>query len=70
MSVQQHPAYHEGFFDASDGEPIFEDECSEEYKLGWLAYHDCRTAFDKAWEDVPAELQARFPQHYARMLNS
>ncbi len=66
MSIQQHPAYHEGFFDALDGEPLFEDH-SAQYRLGWLAAHDCRAVFDRAWEDVPAELQARFPSDYAKL---
>lgn len=42
MSIQQHPAYHEGFFDALDGEPLFENECAPEYKAGWLAYWKCK----------------------------
>ncbi|CAN7378640.1 hypothetical protein LJR220_003370 [Bradyrhizobium sp. LjRoot220] len=66
--IQQHPHYHEGFFDAADGEPLF-DDCSPEYKAGWLAYHECRAVFDKQWEDVPAELKAKFPEHYARVLH-
>lgn len=70
MSIQQHPNYHEGFFDGLDGEPLFEDDCTPEYKAGWIASHECRAMFDRAWEDVPAELQARFPEHYARHLNS
>lgn len=61
MSIQQHPVYHEGFFDAADGEPLFEDH-SETYRAGWLAFHECRAMFDRAWEDVPAELQAKFPE--------
>lgn len=38
MSIQQHPDYHEGFFDAADLEPLFEGECSPEYEAGWRAY--------------------------------
>jgi hypothetical protein len=70
MTEQQHPDYHEGFFDALDGEPLFEDECTRPYMAGWLAAHECRSYFDRQWEDVPAELQGRFPAHYARRLNS
>ena len=70
MSIQQHPDYHEGFFDALDGEPLFKDDCSSNYMAGWLALHECRTMFDRAWEDVPTELQAKFPQHYERLLHS
>lgn len=70
MSIQQHPGYHEGFFDACDGEPLFEDDCSPEYMAGWLAYHDCRSIFDRQWEDVPIELRAKFPDHYAMVLHS
>lgn len=70
MSIQQHPEYHEGFFDGLDGEPLFEDDCAPEYMAGWLASHECRAMFDRDWEDVPAELRARFPEHYARLLHS
>lgn len=70
MSIQQHPDYHDGFFDGLDGEPLFEDDCTPEYMSGWLASHECRAAFDRAWDDVPAELQARFPAHYARQMHS
>jgi hypothetical protein len=69
MSIQQEPAYHEGFFDALDGEPIF-DDCSATYRAGWIALHEVRAMFDRAWEDIPAELQAKFPEHYARQLHS
>jgi hypothetical protein len=65
VSILQHPEYHEGFFDAADGEPLLENYCSAEYRAGWLAFHECRAVFDKEWEDVPAELQAKFPEHYA-----
>ena len=64
MSIQHHPDYHDGFFDALDGEPLFDDS-SHEYAVGWLAAHECRSYFDRQWEDVPAELRARFPEHYA-----
>jgi len=37
MSIQQHPDYHEGFFDGLDGDPLFEDDCTPEYKAGWIA---------------------------------
>lgn len=67
MSIQQQPDYHEGFFDAADGEPLFEDQCSPEYMAGWLAFHECRAVFDRQWEDVPRELQAKFPENYARV---
>lgn len=69
VSLQQHPGYHEGFFDALDGEPLFEDDCSPEYMAGWIAAQECRAVFDRAWEDVPAELQARFPSHFAPRLD-
>jgi hypothetical protein len=68
-TIQQHPHYHEGFFDAADGEPLFANDCSPEYKAGWLAFHECRALFDKTWEDVPAELQAKFPEHYTGRLH-
>lgn len=70
VSIQQHPDYHEGFFDALDGEPLFEEEVTQEYLAGWIAYYECRSYFDRAFEDVPAELQSRFPEHYARRLDA
>jgi len=70
MSIQQHPDYHEGFFDGLDGEPLFEDDCTPQYMAGWIASHECQAVLDRAWEEVPAELQARFPEHYARQLHS
>lgn len=36
MSIQQHPHYHEGFFDALDSTPIF-DDATPEYRAGWEA---------------------------------
>jgi hypothetical protein len=39
---QQHPAYHEGFYDAQIGEPIFDDCPSPEYRAGWVAFWECR----------------------------
>jgi hypothetical protein len=36
--IQQHPAYHEGFYDAQFGEPIFDDCPSPEYRAGWTAF--------------------------------
>jgi hypothetical protein len=41
--LQQHPAYHEGFYDAQDGEPIFDDCPSLEYRAGWIAFWRCRS---------------------------
>jgi hypothetical protein len=40
--IQQNPAYHEGFYDAQFGEPIFDDCPSPEYRAGWAAYWECR----------------------------
>lgn len=41
-SLQQHPAYHQGFYDAQDGEPIWQEECAREYAAGWRAFWECR----------------------------
>lgn len=35
-----HPAYAQGFDDASDLTPLYDDCPSAEYRAGWLAYHD------------------------------
>jgi hypothetical protein len=67
-TIQQHPDYHLGFFDAADGEPLFDDH-NETYKQGWIAFHLCRAHFDKEWENVPAEIQQRFPDCFARTVH-
>lgn len=41
-TLQQHPDYHEGFFDAVDGEPLLEADASAEYIAGWRAYWQIR----------------------------
>lgn len=35
--IQAHPDYHDGFFDAMDLEPLF-DDAKTEYSAGWKAY--------------------------------
>lgn len=47
MNIKQHPHYHEGFFDALDGEPIFDDATSE-YRAGWEAAWESKRIFEKA----------------------
>lgn len=42
IAIQEHPDYHEGFFDAEEGEPLFEGECSTEYEAGWRAFWEIR----------------------------
>lgn len=36
-----HPDYHQGFYDAQTGEPIWIGECSPMYAAGWTAFWDC-----------------------------
>lgn len=36
--VQQHPDYHEGFYDAQEGAPLHYG-MTREYRLGWEAFH-------------------------------
>lgn len=50
MSIQQHPGYHEGFFDALDGDPIF-DDCTPEYRAGWEAAWRSKEIFRAAGFD-------------------
>ncbi len=40
--IQQHPAYHEGFYDAQFGEALFDDCPSPEYRAGWSAFWECK----------------------------
>jgi hypothetical protein len=47
MSIQQHPHYHEGFFDACDNTPIF-DDCTPEYRAGWEAAMRSKEIFRNA----------------------
>lgn len=55
--IQEHPAYHEGFFDAMDLEPLFEGECSPEYEAGWRAYWTVRDVLnDPAFLDDRANV--------------
>jgi hypothetical protein len=35
--VQQDPIWHEGWFDAREGEPLW-DDAHPIYRAGWLAY--------------------------------
>lgn len=46
-TIQQHPHYHEGFFDALDDTPIH-DDCSPEYRVGWEAAIRSREIFRNA----------------------
>jgi hypothetical protein len=46
MSTQQHPAYHQGFYDAQSGEPIFDDCPSPEYRAGWAAFWRCKAILE------------------------
>jgi hypothetical protein len=36
--IQQHPDYHDGFFDALEGEPLEVLGRTAEYVAGWQAY--------------------------------
>jgi DNA-binding transcriptional regulator YiaG len=45
MTIQQHPHYHEGFYDAADFAPLYEDH-TDEYKAGWRAYWACRNILE------------------------
>lgn len=35
--IQSHPAYADGYWAAMEGEPIWTDECTPEYRAGWEA---------------------------------
>jgi hypothetical protein len=43
---RNHPAYSEGFYDARDCEPIF-DDAPEPYRAGWEAYWAYREIFER-----------------------
>lgn len=52
--IQEHPAYHEGFFDALDGEPLF-DDAAPEYAAGWRAWWEVRDLVNSEdFLDTPA----------------
>lgn len=44
--IQQHPDYHDGFFDALDTIPI-DVTRSAEYRAGWFAYWRVHDELDK-----------------------
>lgn len=44
QQIEQHPDYHQGFYDAQAGEPIWANECTAEYAAGWFAYWRVREA--------------------------
>jgi rubrerythrin len=46
-SIQEHPDYGFGFYDARDGEPLF-DDASVEYEAGWRAFYKCRDIMKRA----------------------
>jgi hypothetical protein len=54
MTIQYSPDYHAGFFDAADGEPLFEQECTTAYAAGWRAWHECKDILDSIL-GTPAE---------------
>jgi hypothetical protein len=66
MSIQQDPAYHDGFFDYLDGEPLFERDCSPTYAAGWHAAHECQAFFAREIEAWPAASAAKLPAHFQR----
>jgi hypothetical protein len=45
MSIQQHSAYHEGFYDAQLSTPLFDDCPSAEYRAGWNSFWEFRAIF-------------------------
>lgn len=65
-TIQEHPDYHEGFFDAIDFEPLFDGECSREYEAGWRAYwevHDILNDEDFLERAESARLPADASRH-------
>lgn len=64
--IQETAGYHEGFFDAIDGESLFEGECSPEYEAGWRAYWAVRGMLNEpGFLDTPhaAKLPADAGRH-------
>lgn len=49
--IRQHAKYHEGFYDAQAGEPLF-DDADATYAAGWKAYWDARATL-ALWKDNP-----------------
>jgi hypothetical protein len=44
MPIQQHPHYHEGYYDAQFGEPLF-DDADPIYRKGWQAFWELHATF-------------------------
>jgi hypothetical protein len=67
MSIQQHPHYHEGFFDACADTPIF-DDCTAEYRAGWEAAMISKEIFRNAgFEDRGSEFVASYTMPPAQL---
>jgi hypothetical protein len=45
--IQQHPDYHDGFFDALEGVPLFVIGRTAEYIAGWRAYWRVHDELDR-----------------------
>lgn len=50
MDIQQSAGYHQGFWDARDLEPLF-DDASPEYKAGWLAFWEVKEGLAKIQQE-------------------
>lgn len=66
MTIQQHPDYHDGFFDALNGEPIWELECTPEYAAGWWAYWTARDALE---QDIDTPDESWLPMSQQQVLH-
>ena len=49
--IQQDPIWHEGWFDARDGEPLW-DDAHPIYRAGWLAYWRARELLKQVLGDA------------------
>lgn len=56
MRIQAHPHYAEGFWDATQGEPLFPD-ASPEYRAGWEALWKCKEILAAGFDRPPARAE-------------
>jgi len=67
LKINEHPDYCDGFFDAIDGEPLFDDS-SAEYAAGWYAWWEVKDVVDspgflKSWEATKLPSSPTYPFH-------
>ena len=61
--LRQHPDYHEGFADATAGEPLHYG-MSAEYRWGWIGAYRCKRALKKMFSEEEKGRISTAPSSY------